>query len=111
MARLDGFDIRIEPLATLVRKESSCVYGIVCKITHGELECLYNLDWVGRYDPEAVVVEVDEGRQVPALTYISDPLQKSLPARDYVQRIIEPARQWGFPDWYIQRLLQFMPSS
>ena len=109
--RLDGFDIDIAPLATLIRKDSSCVYGIAVKITHSELNTLYSLDWVERYDPEAVLVEIENGIRIPSITYISDPPQKSPPANDYVLRIIEPGKKWGFPDWYIQRLSKFLPPS
>jgi len=108
VAKLEGFDIRIEPLATLVKNESSSTYGIVGKVTHEELETLYTLDWVGRYDPEPVIVQTENGNQIPALTYISDQPDKSPAAQDYVLRIVQPAKDWGFPDWYIDKLLQFL---
>jgi len=107
-AKLEGFDIRIEPLATLAQDNTSTTYGIVCKVTHEELETLYNLDWVAKYNPEAVIVETEDGNQIPALTYISDPPDKSPAAQDYVLRIVEPAKDLGFPDWYIDMLKQFL---
>ncbi|MDE3195336.1 MAG: glycosyltransferase, partial [Acidobacteriota bacterium] len=36
-----GFDIVIETLATLVRSDRHCVYGIACQVTHEELRGLY----------------------------------------------------------------------
>jgi hypothetical protein len=42
VARLPGFDIRIGPLANLVRSEERCVYGIVATATHAELRRLYD---------------------------------------------------------------------
>ena len=41
VARLDGFDIRIEPLANLVRSDGSAVYGVLAQATHEELDRLY----------------------------------------------------------------------
>jgi hypothetical protein len=28
---------------------------------------------------------------------------------DYVARIVAPARQFGFPSWYVERLASFAP--
>lgn len=41
VAKLNGFDIRIRPLANLVRSDQHCVYGIVATATHDELNRLY----------------------------------------------------------------------
>ncbi|MBT8350015.1 MAG: hypothetical protein KJO26_02105, partial [Deltaproteobacteria bacterium] len=38
VARLNGFDIQIRPLANLVKSDPQCVYGIVAKATHDELK-------------------------------------------------------------------------
>jgi hypothetical protein len=51
VAKLSGFDIRIQPLATLVRSDQHCVYGIVAQGTHEQLRRLYSQDWVGTYQP------------------------------------------------------------
>jgi hypothetical protein len=32
-----------------------------------------------------------------------------LPTRDYVDRIVGPAAEFGFPRWYIERLERFRP--
>ena len=47
VARLHGFDIRIEPLANIVREERGLVYGIVCLANHADLGRLY-LPWISR---------------------------------------------------------------
>src|SRR2546421_1674150 len=60
VARLSGFDIRIQPLANLVRSEQHCVYGIVAPATHEELHRLYSQGWVGTYLPEPVLVETTD---------------------------------------------------
>ena len=111
VARLPGFDIRIRPLANVVRSDRDVVYGIVCKATHAELARLYGQDWVGAYLPEAVLVETCGGRWTPALCYI-DPSPKLAPTDvEYIDRIAGPARALGFPEWYVARIESFRGSS
>src|SRR5260370_33527865 len=62
VAKLNGYDIRIRPLATLVRSDQHCVYGIVAFGTHEHLRRLYSQDWVGTYLPEPVLVESLNGK-------------------------------------------------
>ena len=74
------------------------MYGILCKATHPELARLYSQDWVGTYLPEAVLVETEGGRLLPALCYIA-PAPKTAPAaHDYIDRIVGTARKYGFPN-------------
>ncbi len=108
-ACLWDYDIRIEPLATLVPAEGRCAYGILCRSTHAALDKLYGQAWVSAYRPEAVVVRTADGRLVPALCYIAPPAP-SLPATaDYIDRIAGPARDYGFPAWYVARIEGFRP--
>ena len=109
VAWLSGFDIRIRPLANLVRSSEHCVYGIVVRATHQQLDRLYSQDWVGTYLPEAVLVETLDGRWRAALCYVAPSPEPGPAANDYIDRIVGPARQYGFPDWYIDRLESFRP--
>src|SRR5688572_5254472 len=70
-ARLSGFDIRIGPLANLVRSAQHCVYGTVAPATHEEFRRLYSQEGVGTYLPEPVLVETLDGRLRPALCYLA----------------------------------------
>lgn len=112
VARLAGFAIHIAPRANLVRSDRECVYGIVATATHDELARLYAHaeDVLGeRYLPEAVVVETRDGKWMPAMTYICPSMAPRPADRAYVDRIVEPARQLGFPEWYVARLESFRP--
>jgi hypothetical protein len=109
VARLSGFDIRIQPLATLVRSDQHCVYGIVASSTHEQLRSLYSQDWVGAYLPEAVLVETLDGKWRAAFCYLAPPGDSRPATNDYIDRIVGPARQFGFPAWYITRLERFRP--
>jgi hypothetical protein len=110
VARLSGFDIRIQPLANLVRSDSRCVYGILSTANHDELKRLYaHAENVlgGRYLPEAVMVETLDGKLRAALCYIAPSMEPRPAANDYIDRIVGPAREYGFPSWYIERLESF----
>ena len=109
VAKLNGFDIQIRPLATLVRSDQHCVYGILAPGTHEQLHRLYSQDWVGKYLPEAVLVETLDGKWRSALCYIAPASDPQPATNDYIDRIVGPAKQYGFPDWYITRLESFRP--
>jgi hypothetical protein len=112
VARLHGYDIRIQPRANLVRSDQHSVYGIIATATHAELERLYAhaKDILGElYLPEAVLVEMLDSKWQPALCYICPFMEPRPAANDYIDRIAGPARQYGFPDWYTQRLESFRP--
>ena len=74
VACLRGFDIRIAPLANVVRSERHTVYGILTAATHAELDRLYahaREVLGGVYLPEAVIVECRDGALRPAVCYIA----------------------------------------
>jgi hypothetical protein len=107
VARLDGFDIRIQPRANLVRSDQHRVYGVVATATHAELARLYAhaRDVLGEvYLPEAVLVQTPAGLWRPALCYICPGMAPRPADSAYVERIIDPARDLGFPEWYVARL-------
>jgi hypothetical protein len=112
VAKLSGFDIGIQPLANLVRSSQHCVYGIVATATHHELYRLYThaKDVLGEvYLPEAVLVETLDGKWTPALCYVCPQMAVRPATNDYINRIVGPAKQHGFPEWYVQRIESFRP--
>jgi hypothetical protein len=60
--------------------------------------------------PEPVLVQTHEQRWLPVFCYISHSMKPG-PVTDgaYVERILRPGRDFGFPQWYIQRLESFRP--
>lgn len=102
VARLAGFDIRIQPRANLVRSDAGTVYGIVATATHDELARLYAhaQEVLGElYLPEPVLAGTLDGKWRPALCYICPDMNPRPPDRAHVQRILAPARSYGFPGW------------
>jgi len=113
-ARLSGFDIRIQPLANLIRSDGDCVYGIVALTSHEELRKLYDYakkELGTTYLPEAVLAETFDGQSRPALCYIAPEMKARPPSNEYLEHIVEPAKRYGFPDSYIARLESFAPSN
>jgi hypothetical protein len=112
IARLPGFDIEIRPLANLVPSEEQTVYGILATATHAELGRLYDHAREvlgGVYLPQAVLAYTLSGQAEPALCYMAQDLTPGPASAEYVARIVEPARTYGFPSWYIRRLESFLP--
>ena len=112
VAWLPGFDLEIRPLANLVPSTGRCAYGILATATHPELSRLYDhaRDVLGGvYRPRAVLAHTLSGQLEPALCYIAPELSGAPASSEYVARIAEPAREFGFPGWYVERIESFAP--
>jgi hypothetical protein len=110
VAHLPGLDIRIQPLANLVRSDQHSVYGILVATTHTELDRLYAhaRDVLGGlYLPHRVVAHTLDGKLVPVLCYIATTMESRHASNEYIDRILKPARDYGFPAWYVHRLESF----
>ena len=59
------------------------------------------------YLPEAVLVRTQAGLWRPALCYLCPAMVPRPADGDYVERIVTPAREFGFPEWYLARLESF----
>ena len=107
VARLDGYDVRIAPRANLVPSSQHCTYGVLVEATHTELNRLYAhaTDVLGEtYLPYPVLTQGESGGWHPALCYIAPAMLSRRADPAYVERIIKPARDFGLPSWYIERL-------
>lgn len=111
VARAPGFDIRIAPRANLVRSDQHTVWGINATATHAQLARLYIEHAKGilgeTYLPEAILTFTGDGKIRPAMTYICPQMDPRPAEAAYVERIARPARQLGFPDWYLERIEGF----
>lgn len=109
-AKLPGFDIIIRPYANLIKSENNSVYGILTQLTHEELKRLYSHAeevFHELYEPEAVLVQAGNEEWVPALCYICHNMDEKPADNDYIKRIVEPAKEYNFPEWYIKKLESF----
>ena len=88
------------------------MFGVLACATHRELDRLYAhaRDVLGEtYLPHPVLVQTQAGEARPALCYIAPRMIEKPADRDYVDRILEPARTLDFPEWYLARLESFRP--
>jgi hypothetical protein len=111
VATLPGFDIRIAPRANLVRAVDGVAFGVLASATHEELRRLYTHaeQVLGEvYLPQAVLVRAAD-TWTPALCYIAPEMVERPAERAYVERILRPARELGFPRWYLQRIEAYLP--
>lgn len=108
-ARLDGWDLRIAPRATLVPSEGRHVYGVLAQLTHPELEKLYTKDWFGfgTYLPEAVLVTDSVGHHRPALSYIAWQSEGGVPSAEYLEEMVVISKELEFPPEYVSRIEAF----
>lgn len=105
IARLDGFDVKVDPLTRLVRSSGKYVYGIICYATHKELRKLYSSQWMESYLPEPVLAQTMAGEDLPVLTYLPDrPVKAAIREAGYLEKIIQAGRSYLFPESYIKRL-------
>ncbi|MBS2033625.1 gamma-glutamylcyclotransferase [bacterium] len=112
VASLSGYALTITPRANLVEEDGASVYGVVATATHEELDRLYRhaQEVLGQlYRPQAVLVRSQDGQFRPALAYLCADLSGELPDGDYVRSILEPAREYGFPTWYLRHVESFAP--
>lgn len=111
LVRLPGYRLHIGPLANLVADDAHQAYGILTGLTHSELGTLYGeharKKLGGEYYPEAVLVFNIRNALMPALCYLSHDMAPASPDPDYVDRILDPAREYGFPEDYLESIESF----
>ena len=104
VAYLDGYDIEIRDRATLIRNAAERVYGMLAGLTHEEIDTLYTEPSVRDYRPEAVVVTLEDARQVPALCYNLPQPADARRNTAYAVRLLEVAKTLAFPGEYLDKL-------
>jgi AIG2-like family len=109
VARLDGFDIQMVPLATLVRSPGSVVFGALVTAESESVERLYAEPWMAAYRPEQVSVRPSSDAALEAACYIAPAEPTGRPEAEYVRRIVNAGRELGFPEAYLRRLEAQLP--
>jgi hypothetical protein len=59
------------------------------------------------YLPEAVLVHTLDGKLKPTMTYICPAMEPRPAENAYVDSIVNPAKSFSFPEWYVRRLESF----
>ena len=104
-ASVRGFALRIGQRATLVPVSDARAYGVLMDLSHEEIERLYAEPSVRMYRPEAVVAELADGLQVPALCFNLPTTPQPGESNDaYARKLRDLALRLGLPDDYVDRI-------
>jgi hypothetical protein len=105
MASVENFSLVIGARATLVPYAGRTVYGVLCSLTHAEVDALYSEASVSVYRPEAVLAQLADGSITPALCF-NLPMPPSADERNpqYVSKLRELAERIGLPSSYVSSL-------
>ena len=105
IASVQDFALVIGARATLVPLSHCTVHGVVCRLTHAEIDALYSDASVNVYRPEAVLAHVEDGTVVPALCF-NLPLPPPADERnaDYAARLRTLAERIGLPSDYVSSI-------
>jgi cation transport regulator ChaC len=114
VAELHGYDFEIASWGYLKRSRDHSVYGVIIPASHSELARLYDPATNGlplEYFPESIMVETPEGAWRPALCYVATDQPPGPVNMQYVESMVELARSFAFPRWYIEHLGSFREHS
>lgn len=110
VAQLHGYDFQIASWGYLTRSRENSVYGLIVAANHTQLAKLYDRATNGLpldYFPESMMVETLEGEWIPALCYVASTQPPGPVNTHYVASMLELARKFAFPAWYVERLASF----
>ncbi len=94
IAIANGYELKIGKMATLIRKDKAKSQGLVYSLTHDEIDILYVKSGLTAYVTEALMVELQDGSSIVALTC----------------NLLHPPTDDESNDEYFQKLLKCMKS-
>ncbi len=99
------FALRIGQRATLVPSTGARVYGFVMGLSHAEIEVLYSDASVRAYRPEAVMAQLGDGRNVPALCFNLETVPPDETANaQYIAKLRDLGRRLKLPLDYVESI-------
>lgn len=109
---VSGFEFSVAPRASLRAAPGRCAFGIATPMTHAKLDAMYATQSHGEtYLPRAMLASDLSGKLRPVMCYIVANMAPGAVDADYVRMISEPARQYGFPEWYVRHIESFIPAA
>jgi hypothetical protein len=104
-AEAPGFALRIGKRATLWPDRNASAYGMLMEFTHEEIDKLYSEDSVRAYRPEAILVQLDDGSSVPALSFnLVESPHANEGNSEYAAKLRELARRLELPTDYVNAI-------
>jgi len=102
-AFVDGYALHLGVRATLVPAEGHKAYGMVIAMTHAELDMLYGASGLQHYRPEAVLAQLLNGNNLPALCYnLPGPPSPDEANEEYAGQLRTVLAKLKFPPEYIE---------
>lgn len=84
--------------ATLIPHVAAVAHGFVMDLTHEELDLLYSGPVLALYRPEALIVQLTDGKAVAALCYnLAEPPQPGAYNEEYAEKLKRLFRKLGIP--------------
>jgi hypothetical protein len=104
-ALVQGFALRIGQRATLIPSEESFAHGIIMELSHADIEKLYSEASVSAYRPEAVLAQLPDGTNIPAMCFnlVVPPAQEEANP-EYAAKLRELARKLKLPPGYVESI-------
>ncbi len=109
-AKICGYSLTIRPRVNLIYCEDSCCYGGLAFVEHGALRHLYqevHRLYGQMYYPYPVMAELDKDLFRQALCFISEPFDSGTPEPQYINEMIECAKEMDAPNSYIEHIKSF----
>jgi hypothetical protein len=104
-AFVEHLALRLGARATLVPKRDGCVYGMIMRLSHAELDDLYSEPSVKAYRPEPVLARLADGTTEPALCFNLPVMPQEMTGNpDYAVRLLVVARKVGLPEDYVKEI-------
>jgi gamma-glutamylcyclotransferase len=114
-ARVDGFRLAFDRyskgrggghVADILPEPSSHVWGVLWEVEERHLDVLDGFEGVARgvYRRVDVEAEMEDASAVAIAYQICEPAEEGAPSRDYLDLLLEGAREFDFPSGYVRFL-------
>lgn len=105
LAVVENYALVIGARAAMAPFPGKSVHGVLCSLTHDEVERLYSESSVSVYRPEAVLAKLADGSAVPALTFnLPAPPSSEERNPEYALMLRELAERIGLPRGYVSSI-------
>jgi AIG2-like family len=113
IATLPGwrFVINREGFGSIAPAAGGLVLGVLWRLSTRDIVAInaYESISTGLYVRRRIAVRMD-GKQAPALVYITRRGGKGRPRPSYIDLVVQAARDWELPEHYIRSLARWSPS-
>jgi hypothetical protein len=105
------FVITADGYASVQTAQRQTVHGVLWRLAPRDLVALNGWENVaaGLYRAEMLPVR-HAGRRMQALVYVARPRREGVPKPGYLELVLEAAREWEFPESYVDSIARWSPA-